>query len=219
MPFNSYCVSALDRSDIRDFFRSMGMTLSKTVLDGLMKRFNSDSDGTVSFDEFKSMMHKLGKKPEDDQNGSFWRGLGRKLKKALTKNGVTRKLDVTFQMSDIERIEKISICRSNETQMFADSEWVQLTFAIYLKGLKDPLVVMCSKPGHAEAWEEAFCKCMELQGADDTQKCCNYAPEEWHSSTIDWGDYDGTKEERHSISKRETNPVSDWQCSTVDWGN
>ena len=184
--FYCHLVSALDHCEIRDFFRGMGMALSETVLDELMKRFDSDSDGTVSFDEFKSMMHELQNLAEKKNNGFFLGGLGGKMKKALTKDGVTRTLDVAFQMSDIDNIENMGVSRSKEMQKIVSSELAPLTLVVYLKDVRVPLVVTCAKPGHAEAWEEAFCKCMESQGADDTltDGCCNV--EEWNSSTIDW---------------------------------
>ena len=210
----------------------MGMTLSETGLDGLMKRFDSGSDGTVSFDEFKSMMHKLGEEPEDEENDYFWLGLGRKLKRALTKNGVTRKLDVAFQMSDIERIENMGVCRSNETKMLVDSDLAPLTLAIYLNGVRHPLVVMCSKPAHVEAWVEAFRICFTWQlptvdwGAGDIQRdgsqlADGALPGNWRCSTIDWGDDDDddTEEEKDSSVKRERNHVPNLRCSTVDWGS
>jgi len=118
---------SLDRCEIRDLFRDMGIALSETALDGVMTKFDSDSDGTISLDEFKSMLHELNPKPEKQSNGFSWRSLGTRLRRALERTSVTRKLDVAFQMSDIEKIENIGICNSNKTQMFADSEWAQLT--------------------------------------------------------------------------------------------
>lgn len=235
------------------------MALSDTIFNDLMKRFDCDSDGTISLEEFKTMMYEQqGKRGEDAQHqnsnrgGSFWRGLGRKLKKALSTRGVTRKLDSAFQISDIERIENMGdSAQSSESKMFVDSELTPLTLALFLKeevnnieyrrfsggtygrDANDPLVIMCSKPGHVEAWVEAFRICTAWQcqnidwGADEIQRgeSCNdgaavldAASSDWRCSTIDWGVDDDEVEKQTISNKRESTPFSR-QYSTVDWGS
>jgi len=215
---------SLDRSEICDYFRGIGMALSKTTLDGLMNRFDSDSDGTISLEEFTSMMNDLQGKPDVKQ--TFWRGIGGALKRALTTNGITRKLDAAFQMSDIERIENMGDWDSKETKLFVDPELAPLTLAVYIKDARHPLMVMCSKPGHVEAWVEAFRVCNAWHcptidwGADDIQRGVNTLAvdsDNWRCSTIDWGE-DDTEEDTPALAKKER-PVLKMQCSTVDWGS
>ena len=66
-------------------------------------------------------------------NGSFWMGLRGKLRKALTKTGIVRNLDVAYRMSDIATIEDINSNSRKETRMLVDQELAPLTFAIYPK--------------------------------------------------------------------------------------
>eukprot|EP00579_Thalassiosira_antarctica_P028424 CAMPEP_0202015980 /NCGR_PEP_ID=MMETSP0905-20130828/33372_1 /ASSEMBLY_ACC=CAM_ASM_000554 /TAXON_ID=420261 /ORGANISM="Thalassiosira antarctica, Strain CCMP982" /LENGTH=83 /DNA_ID=CAMNT_0048576269 /DNA_START=30 /DNA_END=281 /DNA_ORIENTATION=- len=82
----------------------------------------------------------------------------------------------------------MGVCDNKKMKSIVGSELAPLTLVVYLKDVRVPLVVTCAKPGHAEAWEEAFCKCMESQGAGDTltDGCCNDSLEEWNSSTIEW---------------------------------
>lgn len=127
------------------------MSLSETVLDALIKRFDSDSDGMISFREFEAMMHKL--------HGSFWTGFSKGIKQGFFQTAVTRKLDVAFRLSDIDRVESIYDFEGS-VMMLAGSEMSALSLAIHLKEVIDPLVILCSKPGHVEAWVEAFRVCM-----------------------------------------------------------
>jgi len=193
----------------------MGMALSDAILDDLMKRFmNSDSDGTISLEAFKTMMHELQRKNEGrskwgNGNEGFWKGLGGKLTsslRALSSRSVTRELDAAFKISDVVRVEDLGdLERSHEhTTTLVDPELAPLTLAVYLKedlgneprrlsggnvaacrAPGEPLVIMCAKPGHVEAWAEAFRICAAWK--------CPAVPayprrkSSWRCSTIDWG--------------------------------
>lgn len=152
------------------------MKLSETSLDELMQKLDSDSDGTVSLEEFKTMMHELqSNQKEDVQRGSFWGSLGSKFKRNLATSSVTRTLDVAFQMSDIKKIERMDTRNGNNYALANNLELTHLSYAVHLKGLADPLVVTCGKPGHAEAWMEVFrsgMKSLKLQTffRDDFQR-------------------------------------------------
>ena len=60
-------------------------------------------------------------------------GLRGKLRRALTKTGIVRNLDVAYRMSDIATIEDINSNSRKETRMLVDQELAPLTFAIYPK--------------------------------------------------------------------------------------
>ena len=106
---------AVDHGELHEFFRTMGVSLSKEVLDTMMRRFDFDSDGTVSYDEFKKLMQELQQCKEAKNNSTssntFWTGWRGKMKRTLSKSGITRNLDVSFRMSDVERIEKSGFLR------------------------------------------------------------------------------------------------------------
>ena len=126
------------------------MALSEDTLESMMKRFDRDSDGSIDIKEFKSMA----------SWNSSWLG-----KTIRNRNVKLRRLDVAYRMSDIDRIENISVCHGGGD---FDSDCGKLTFAIYLKYPKgvenpleriptNPLVMTCSKPAVVSAWMEAFC--------------------------------------------------------------
>ncbi len=86
------------------------MTLSEDALDGLMKRFDFNSDGVVSLDEFESIMHILQGNGSEEHKTAYWGGLSRKKKSGS-------KLDVAFQMSDIDNIQNMSLSESKIKMM------------------------------------------------------------------------------------------------------
>ncbi len=96
-------------------------------------------------------------------------------------------------MSDINKIENMGACRDKELKKIVGKELAPLTLVEHLKDVHIPLVVNCSKPGHVEAWEEAFRKRMESQVADKTEidEDSGLSHEEgmaeWDSPNIDWG--------------------------------
>jgi len=182
------CSGSLDRWEITDFFRRMGMSLNETVLDELMKRFDSNRDGVVSLDEFKEVMRKLQKQLDHHNLKASWSGFV----KAVTKDSDTCKLDVAYQVSDIDYVKNMGSCENEELKMIVGEDLAPFTLAVYLKGVQVPLLVICTKAGHVEAWARAFCKCMQMQGLDGTQPdgCIEEPPEKWHDSRIDWG-FDG----------------------------
>lgn len=196
----------LDRSEIRNSFRRSGIALSESSLNTLMRRLDKDSDGEVSVEEFKAaMMQELeGIAPSDTRlTGFSWRSLGTKFKRNLAKDGVRRKLDAAFQMSDIEKIEHVGLCHGDNKS--TEVGLAQQTFAIYLRGVADPLVVTCAKPGHVEPWMEAFRKCIDnlklhpdasvghaglIHGVNLKKgkvKTNRKSVEKWRGDAIDWG--------------------------------
>ena len=175
------------------------MRLSKTVVNEVVNRFDSDSDGMISFDEFKAMVNELRSPPEEKRKKPVRRGLG-ELTKSLTETlsmsmwdeienttkekrsatcgeqmgGIltkahTGKLDVAFKISDIETIENMGACRNTELKKIVGKKFAPRTLIIYLKDVDVPLVVMCAKPGCVKAWENAFIKCMSRQKDEDTR--------------------------------------------------
>lgn len=125
-----------------------------------MRQFDTDSDGTISFIEFKSMMKKmqcdLAKRQEDNSGGikSFLRVFSRL--KERDNGFVSRKLDVAFQISDIDRVVELSAHDNNTQAQAVGPELAQLTLAIYIKNFNAPLVITLAKPGHVQAWLEAI---------------------------------------------------------------
>lgn len=209
---------SLDRCEIREFFRGTGMALSETALDGLLNKFDSDSDGTISLNEFKSIVHEMHHKPETQSNGNLWRSLGTKLRRALGRTSVTRRLDVAFQMADIRKIENISIIHGNKTKTFSDSEWAQLTLAVYIKGVIEPLLVTCAKPGHVEAWMEAFNTCITSLKSRSLGVASNTLPEESidHSHA---GLICGVRDSQNEEKQTNRTSLGKWLGSTVDWAD
>lgn len=186
--------AALDRYEISDLFQGMGMALSKSTIDSLMNKFDSNSDGCIDLNEFMLMLMTIKKDPKllskKEKDGFSWGSLGTKLRNAIGKDAlgkartVTRKLDIAFQMSDIAKIENIGLCHGNDF----DQEFAKLTFAVYIRGVDNPLVLTCAKPGHVEAWMEAFRTCIaglvSQQHQQQQQDPTRYFPERQS-----WGAY------------------------------
>mmetsp|Transcript_35479 Transcript_35479/g.76605 ORF Transcript_35479/g.76605 Transcript_35479/m.76605 type:complete len:230 (+) Transcript_35479:1028-1717(+) len=147
----------------------MGIVLTKAVLDELMKKIDSDSDGKISIHEFKSMMLQLQSQAsvgQNEQNIFSWK----RFAKAITMDDSdTNNLDVAYQMSDIEFVENVGTCQNDAIKKVVGEELAPLTLAVHLEGKKIPLLVMCPKPGHVEAWEVAFGTCMSIRGADGSE--------------------------------------------------
>lgn len=120
---------------------------------------------------------------------------------------VRRELDAAFRVSDAERVEALAESYGRGGMELLDPEATALTFVIHLVdgpsgGINSdgiPLFVTCSKPGHADAWVEAFRVVMA-----------------WSCPTIDWGIEEGRGGEECDVGI-ESYP-SDWRCSTIDWG-
>lgn len=146
----------------------MGIPLSKDTLDRLMDRFDSDSDGSIDLNKFKTMLHHGMKEEPQQHEEESCQTKGRPpwLKKALgkkqKKKGVSakkklRKIDAAYCMSDIDKIIDVGLCYGADE---FDPDCAKLTFAVYIKNMKDPLVVTCSKSGQVEAWMDAFRTCI-----------------------------------------------------------
>jgi len=172
---------SLDRCEIGDFFRSVGMTLDDTVIDKLMNRIDADCDGEITIDEFESAM--LGIEDKGSGKGRSILSSWASFFEALTNDSDKQKLDVAFQMSEIDTIV--------DMHGTAGTELGPLTFAVYLKGGNAPLLVKCTKPGHVGAWEEAFSKCIQMDAANGVQSdkaSTNSNAAFWEESGVDWGD-------------------------------
>jgi len=213
---------SLDRVEIHEFFQSMGMPLGGIALDGIMDKLDSDSDGAVSWNEFKSMMHEMKTRrqqktdeptlPSSNSNSNnsnnnngpspWMKSFGKKLKRALSKMPTASKLDVAFQMKDITKIEDLSVCHSEKTRIFANADWAHLTMAVHITGMKVPLLVTCAKPGHVDAWMEAFRTCIangsstQIMEGDSSppglivggeKKAMRPSVAKWMGSSVDWG--------------------------------
>lgn len=215
----------------------MGMTLSKSTIDSLMKRFDCNSDGSIDLNEFMLMLRTVKKdsKLSNKENDGFsWASLGTKLRNAIGKATVTRKLDIAFQMADIAKIEHIGLCYGNDF----DKECAKLTFALYLRGVDDPLVITCAKPGHVEAWMEAFRTCItglmsqQHQQQDPTPErhqtwgCSSsfsIEPDD-PPSVVDYRSHSGfiigapelPKKKKRNKANRTS--IEKWRHSSVDWG-
>lgn len=174
---------SLDRCELKEVFKSMGVPISEIALSDIMGKFDKDNDGTIDFEEFERVMHDLEPKPAAEDRwswGSSLSSLGDKLKKTLSVGtAIEGRVDHAFLFSDIEYVESINICYSKSTQMFVQSSWGELIFSIFIKDKKEPLIMVCSKPDHRSAWVEAFCCCfvkslhMRAQsGSEAAKKIC-----------------------------------------------
>lgn len=155
-------IAALDRGEINDFFHRMGMPLSGPALNHIMNQYDLDSNDAISWNEFKAMVPKP-KVPTREERLS-WTSIGMSVRNAIGRTGLSQKLDAAFQLDDVKKIENLGVCHSRRTEIFADSEWAPLTFAVQLKGGGTPLLVTCAKPGHVEAWMEVFHSCVTREG-------------------------------------------------------
>lgn len=204
-----------------------------------MERFDSDSDGTISLDEFKAMMNELnGQSPEG--RGNFWRGLSGRLRRALSKDSINCKLDAAFKLSDVDRVETMEESYARGGMKLLDSETSALTFAIHLTdgavsgSNRNPLFITCSKPGHTDAWVEAFRIVMawncptvdwgagEGRGKEEPDIGLESFHSDWRCSTIDWGFDDESKEDahtKHTKQRKHTAPSGRWQSTPIDWGS
>jgi hypothetical protein len=120
---------------------------------------NLDS-GTIDFHEFKQVLNELAPKDEPKQCNSLFGNLKKTLMGGLSQSDIKRKLDFAFPLSDIERVESLHVCHSAKTEMFANSSWREVAFAVFIRFRKNPLIMVCSKPQHREAWIDAFRVCL-----------------------------------------------------------
>jgi len=146
----------LDRCELKSYFNSLGMPIGEIALSDIMERLDTDHDGTIDQSEFKAALS-FSQPKKDEKRWNWMRGrvLG-SLQSFIKKDDL--KLD-SYQLSDVEKIESINICCSEATNMYAQSSWAELVFAIFLKGTSDPLILVCSKPEHRLAWVDAFRTC------------------------------------------------------------
>ena len=156
--FHPSITLALDKYEIIELFQSMGITISEDTLENMMKKYDNDSDGSIDLEEFKSMVHGMKDVPQESSRqtcGLTWlkKALGKSKKLSIVAAKKMRKLDAAYCMSDIGKVIDVGICYGDE---FGDPHSAKLTWAIYIKNVKDPLVITCSKPGQVDAWMDAF---------------------------------------------------------------
>jgi len=158
----------IDRCELREIFQGMGVPVGESALSEVMRRIDSDEDGTITFDEFERAMQELAPTPKGGK--SLFGSLGERLSKAFSSSDMQRKLDGAYLLTDVERIECLSICHSAKTRMFAQSSFGDISFAIHVKGQEQPLVMICSKPAHKDAWINAFKVCIVNSMKNATDK-------------------------------------------------
>ncbi len=155
-------------------------------------------------------------KEKPGANKFSWKDLGSRLrsKRTLGKTAVDQKLDVAFRMEDVERIEQLGVCHSSKTKMFADSEWAPLTLVVHVKGREMPMLVTCAKPGHVDAWMEAFGACVASLKLESLVK--NPA---WPGEPIEIsppGLILGARDVE--IKRKDRSSLAKWAGSAIDWG-
>jgi hypothetical protein len=106
------------------------------------------------------VLNELAPKDEPKQCNSLFGNLRKTLMGGLSKSDIKRKLDFAFPLSDIERVESLHLCHSAKTEIFANSSWGEIAFAVFIRFRKNPLILVCSKPQHREAWVDAFRVCL-----------------------------------------------------------
>jgi len=158
----------IDRCELREIFTGMGVPIGESALSEVMSRIDTDNDGTITFEEFAVAMEDLAPTPKEEK--TLFGSLGKRLMKALTPSDVKRKVDCAALFTDVGRIECLNVCHSSKTRMFAESSFGDLSFAILLKGEEQPLVVICSKPEHKDAWINAFKVCIVNSVKNATDK-------------------------------------------------
>lgn len=153
---------SLDRCELKEYFNSVGMPIGEIALSDIMGRFDKDQGGTICRGEFRDALSfrkpakKEGKKWTWGVTVGVLDSLRAKVGQALAK----KELDFSaYQLSDVEKIESVNVCYSETTEMYAQSSWAELVFAIFIKGNADPLILVCSKPGQRLAWVDAFRTC------------------------------------------------------------
>lgn len=144
----------LDRGELKEMFKGMGIPISEMALSDIIDWFDDDNDGLINFNEFQSVMRDLEPKTKETR----WRSLGEKIKKGISSLRVEPKVE-GYPLSDILRVELIDVCYSESTKVYVNTTWAKLVFAIFLSGRDGPLVVICSNMDQCLAWVDAFRIC------------------------------------------------------------
>ncbi|KAL7499451.1 hypothetical protein ACHAWT_006986 [Skeletonema menzelii] len=157
----------IDRCELREIFVGMGVPVGERALSEIMRKIDTDEDGTITFDEFEHAMQELAPTPKEEK--TLFGSLGKRITKYLSSSDMQRKLECAYMLADVEKIECLSMYHSAKTRMFAESSFGDLSFAIHVKDQEQPLVLICSKPEHRDAWINAFKICMinSVQNATD----------------------------------------------------
>lgn len=124
--------------------------------------------------------------PQEPQRKSIFQSLRKTITRGFSGSDIQRKLEYAFPLSgesadamfhldhnlkllsniipiinqDIVRVESLQICHSSKTKVFAASNYAKLSFAIFIRFRKDPLIMVCSKPEQRDAWVDAFKVCL-----------------------------------------------------------
>ena len=106
--------------------------------------------------QFKQVFNGMVPKDQDEPQGRTFFQSMKKILISSSQTDVKRNLDFAFPLADIEHVESLHICCSKKTEMFAKSSWAAVSFAIFIRFRKHPLVMVCSKPQHQEAWVDAI---------------------------------------------------------------
>ncbi len=160
----------IDRCELREIFLGMGVPIGEIALTEIMHKIDTDEDGSITFDEFESAMKELSPTPKEEK--TFFGSLGKRFKNAFGSSlDVQRTLECAYLLTDVEKIECLSVCHSAKTRMFAQSSFGSLSFAIHVRGQEQPMVLICSKPEHKDAWINACKVCIinSIQNATDTK--------------------------------------------------
>ncbi len=117
-------------------------------------------------------------------------------------------------MADVEKIEQLGVCHSSKTELFADSEWAPLTLAVHTKGGRTTLLATCAKPGHVEAWMEAFRACIASLKSPPPVGSPARTEESIGLSTP--GLILGARDA--PIKRKDRSSLAKWAGSAIDWG-
>ncbi len=161
----------IDRCELREIFLGMGVPIGEIALSEVMHKIDTDEDGTITFDEFESAMQELAPTPPKEKKSLFGSFTQRLRNSFVSSSDLQRKLECACLFTDLKKIECLSICHSAKTRMFAQSSFGSLSFAIHVRGQEQPMVLMCSKPEHKDAWINAFKVCIinSIQNSTDTK--------------------------------------------------
>lgn len=166
------------RTEVGGYLRGSGQRVKEDALDCFLRQYDVDPDGSITLEGFGSMMREMRANreppppsdgwgffssfwsstvPKPQPDGVSWRSLDKSIRGALGRTDLPQKLEVAFQLADIEKIETL---RSPHYEPFSDPVCTHVTLAVHIKGLEEPLMLTYEDPSHAEAWAAAFGACI-----------------------------------------------------------
>eukprot|EP00585_Thalassiosira_rotula_P008715 CAMPEP_0196136728 /NCGR_PEP_ID=MMETSP0910-20130528/4940_1 /TAXON_ID=49265 /ORGANISM="Thalassiosira rotula, Strain GSO102" /LENGTH=614 /DNA_ID=CAMNT_0041397063 /DNA_START=35 /DNA_END=1879 /DNA_ORIENTATION=+ len=149
---------SIDRCELKEVFTRLGVPVSEQALSHITERCDTNNDGTIDVNEFISEMQSQ-LKPKKTSTWDSLSSWAKDLGGTLVGTETERKLDCAYLFSDVEKVESINICSSESTKALANSSWADQTFAVFVKGKDDPMLMVCSKPEQRLAWVDAFRVC------------------------------------------------------------